>query len=464
MSREKNFDFVSKEDEKDFVIGEDELEDACMDVDLRADDPETTTLTNRKKMKDSNFGAEDSRRTGSDDDGSYNIAIDDDIVENVLGGSQERMREQNSENTKKVCKFSMAFICFCAVIYYVVDVLPGSTVYRDIEDHGSAFHYDDEDSFLEKPQSNLFDAPVKIDENIRIPEVYKHAVDVRGPAFSDSETPFFVQHNDGSGVIEDVLSKCLGLTLAVSTQPIPDALKNSLTTFDLEGDPIQTYVSVDLSRETGIMDAKEKKLISEGPNMGLGAIFTNNFHFAGENLFDRGHQARLFTIIRHPVDRTLSEYHTFIQNSEEGTNISVEEFIQGPDYNANWFTAFVGKSNGSPTNSNLQVAKELLRTKYLIGVYDDIIGSLNLFEDYFFWKHDRFNSFSKKCNKKSFKKEYARNFAVYHSIGHHVRKGSKVYNSIIEMNQFDMELYWFGVELNRCQRAWIPELNDAITP
>ena len=114
------------------------------------------------------------------------------------------------------------------MLYYIVLVRPDSMVMHDIEEHGSAFHYDDEESFLEKPRENVFDIPLEISDVVSIPQVYNNCVDVRGPAFSDGETPFFVQHNDGSSIVEIVLSKCHGLIIAGATQSVPSSLQDSV--------------------------------------------------------------------------------------------------------------------------------------------------------------------------------------------------------------------------------------------
>jgi hypothetical protein len=80
----------------------------------------------------------------------------------------------------------------------------------------------DEDKFLDAQAYNIFDVPVEVShENFQVPTSYEHFIDVRGPAYHrETETPLFVGFKDGSTVIEDVLSDCLGLTIA-GTKPVP---------------------------------------------------------------------------------------------------------------------------------------------------------------------------------------------------------------------------------------------------
>ena len=37
-----------------------------------------------------------------------------------------------------------------------------------------------------------------------------------------------------------------------------------------------------------------------------------------------------------------------------------------------------------------------------------------------------------------------------------VKKGSEIYNKIVQMNALDMELYWFAIDLHKAQRASLP--------
>ena len=166
--------------------------------------------------------------TEDGDDISYTIGIDDDIVKNVLSGSEKRSRDLAQETTKKIAKYLLIGSCFLGVLCYSAIILPDAMVYKEIEEHGSVFHYDDPETFLEE-MGNLFDTPVEVSEEVIIPTAYTNFVDVRGPAFQPGvEIPFFVEHNDGSNIVEDVLSKCLGKVIAGYTQSIPPSLTQSV--------------------------------------------------------------------------------------------------------------------------------------------------------------------------------------------------------------------------------------------
>lgn len=330
-------------------------------------------------------------------------------------------------------------------------------VKRDIQSHGSAFHYDDEDSFLEPPTQNVFDTPVTVDSSVHIAQAYSNVVNIRGPAFRKGELPFFVHHKDGSNMVEEVLSQCLGLAIAgTPTQEIPTDLKNSLSTF--RDDIGRKYVTVDLSQKESILKAKEKNLASSGL---ADAVFTEKFYYAADKILSPDNKARLFTLIRHPVDRCVSEYYTFTQTAAEETlrELTLEEFATSKYFLGNWFTGFIAaKFDGEVTTKHLQAAKELLRTKYLVALQEDVFGAIELFEDYFFWTHQ--GSEVMQCKKAVINDEFNRDFAIFQKAGSRIKQNDDLYKSIIEKNQLDMELYWYAVELHRAQRAWIPKLSQ----
>ncbi len=301
MNEDKT-DFVAKEHEEQFVISQAELQDACVDIDLdQSPSPSeffTTTSTSNTAASHtlgdydptyssvsnpSTHAIEPQQRTkpsaagphpahphdgdyddhedhnppqhddeesiysdpqyyadveDADDDISYSIAIDDEIVKDVLSGSDERQKKRRILQGI-YCKAHYAtflLCCMCVGLYYLIDLFPDALIYKDIEAYGSAFHYEDEDAFFEKPKpgGNLFDIPVEPSSEggvvVVAPQVYDYVVNVRGPAFRKSvEMPFFVQHNDGSTIVEELLSKCLEITIAGASHPVPNMLQDSVS-------------------------------------------------------------------------------------------------------------------------------------------------------------------------------------------------------------------------------------------
>lgn len=237
-----DFNFLTEENR----ISDEEIDGACDDIDLdsiaseQKDERELAGLTSTNRNRsDSDESAstdynadiecdEDSARSRSS---NYGIALDDDIVSKVLDGSDDRMKGRMNEKYKKVCKCGMLLLAGFVGFVWVLN--SDFFVRRDIQQHGSAFHMDDENKFLEKPVFNVFDVPVAVSKNFVISSAYDNIVDVRGPAYQRAkETPFFVYSHDGSTVIEDIVSECLGMAIA-GTNPIPSDASNKVSSTEL---------------------------------------------------------------------------------------------------------------------------------------------------------------------------------------------------------------------------------------
>jgi len=180
-----------------------------------------------------------------------------------------------------------------------------------------------------------------------------------------------------------------------------------------------SYVNVDLSTLPGILHASSLDLASSH----LADVIISSPHSlysTTKYLFTEQERGRMFAFFRHPIDRavgwywhvghatwdhgsyredvgsmTLMEYYS----SEIGTG-SVEE---GEGIVDNPITRMLvegiqGKgSSGSGTrrrrreltNEDLQLAKEIVQTKCLVGLYRERMGSLARFDRYFGWGSSR---------------------------------------------------------------------------
>jgi len=120
---------------------------------------------------------------------------------------------------------------------------------------------------------------------------------------------------------------------------VPCRYKQTLQTYDSQ-ESGRTYVNVDLATAAGIKEAGKAGLASSPL---VDAIFTPLFH-TGIEIFNKEFKARLYTLMRHPVDRTVSEYYTFTQNAAEEIlrEMTLEEYINSRYYIGNHMTSFIG--------------------------------------------------------------------------------------------------------------------------
>ncbi len=160
------------------------------------------------------------------------------------------------------------------------------------------------------------------------------------------------------------------------------------------------FLNVDPSTPLGIEHASELGLI---PSRMADVVITPHL-FMSTKLFDAKHQGRLFTFFRHPIDRLVSLYY-FLRVPEQGevgeiasaavassssgvrdaNNMTLEEFASS--CTDNWHVRMLTNCLSGPvTIAHLDIAKEVVRTKFLIGLLEKKTESLRRIETYFGWK------------------------------------------------------------------------------
>ena len=144
--------------------------------------------------------------------------------------------------------------------------------------------------------------------------------------------------------------------------------------------------------------------------------------------------------------------------------MTLEQYAKSRYIENNWLTRFlVNKLGGKLSRADVQLAKEIIKTKCLVGLYDDMEVSMARFQRYFGWNAEETDE-----NKTSI--AHCRSAAVRkgdkHVVGHPssvvkdvmnsdtnmtssspimpvVRPGSIAWKAIVRMNMYDMELYEF---------------------
>jgi len=281
--------------------------------------------------------------------------------------------------------------------------------------------------------------------------IQNYLADPRVIAFkTNDQTPFFWQVPFAGGVFQSYMSTCVHLVLASNhIDSNDDELKKHYVR-DSE------FVNVDLSTTDGIEHAADKGLAESG----LADVYvSNHVHFTTTALFGESHKGRLFTALRHPVDRALNEYQYVTSNSRDPNvkSMSLEEFVISRYMDKDWMTRFLINKRQVPlVREDIELAKEILRRRCVVGLHEDIEGSADLFENYFDWKFD--TTTGKKAHSKCLERvvltEQERAWSLYSDVGN-IERGSQVYNTIAALNKFDMELYWYGNDLFEEQKEWV---------
>mmetsp|Transcript_6542 Transcript_6542/g.7596 ORF Transcript_6542/g.7596 Transcript_6542/m.7596 type:complete len:483 (-) Transcript_6542:258-1706(-) len=397
--------------------------------------------------------------------------IDDAIEEDVMKSADERL-EVKTFPIKKVVGYVMCATALFAIIIGVYISVNNSsekkTIEKRIHETGTAYKLDDQHTFesavhgtTEAGSTNTDEENVATtgdrlgvwDRSMSPPSaIHTHLLDPKVKA-TGNVTPVFWQVPFAGGVIQSFMTGCLNKVLASNHKlPNDDTIKNIKVNQAF-------YVNVDLSDQKGIDSAKKLRLIDHDPEV----IVSNHIFYAVKQLLDPSHQGRLFTALRHPVDRIIAEYHYTVTTSTKFfvKTMGFKEFVESDFMDKDWMTRFLIDKKGKLTEADLDKAKEILRTKCLIGLHDHLELSIHLFEEYFGWYAEEGN-FNQRvhdhCKSEILGIEEARAMEVYDYVGT-VTEEMDEYKKIVELNSYDMRLYWYAVELFLEQQVWLTHHN-----
>lgn len=203
-------------------------------------------------------------------------------------------------------------------------------------------------------------------------------------------------------------------------------------------------MNVDTSTHQGIARAKSLNLVSSGL---ADVVISPHLHEAS-TLFTPTRRGRMFTMFRHPVERSASLFY-FLQEtqwrqpdirSDQFADISIEKFYKGGFAENNWITRFLTNNFGELTENDLSIAKKVLRQKCLVGLLEEKVETFNRMQHYFGW--DPKSDEEKKCLEKRL--EWSWPMKHKHPK---IEKDSKAWTLIVAANSFDLKLYGYAKEL-----------------
>jgi len=410
--------------------------------------------------------------------------IDDAITEDVMRDADERLKGRSFRINKKMRRRAIGLAVVLAIIL-VVSLSGANNSYQKkkieeiIEDKATAYGFNDHDTYAEKitdgtakngttttagltvtakngttttagptvETGRIWDTEIPLDYETPFPLAMKHYLldpRLQTPIGTRNEMPLFWQVPFGGGVFQSFMTACSKKVLASNHKLAND---DTMMIYDV-GD--SSYVNADLSTIEGIENAVKLGL----PESNLAdVIVTNHIHFATHALLDATHKGRLFTALRHPVDRSISKYHYTITTSNDFfvKTMTLDEFVSSQLMDKDWITRFlIGKRQVPLVRDDLQLAKEILRRRCVVGIHERIELSIELFEQHFGWGAREGKD---KCRDDLILREKFLAREVYEFVGH-IKKDSAVYKKIVELNKFDMELYWYAHDLFIEQKEW----------
>ena len=265
-------------------------------------------------------------------------------------------------------------------------------------------------------------------------------------ALTDTAVFFHVPKAGGSAM-EYMYGFCYDLTLATEVGGNPDIVQGidpshlSVFTTDWGVD----IVNVDSTTLDGLDRAKKLNLAESGLS---DIIFTSYIHQAAK-LFSPDYRGRVFTIMRHPVERAASEFF-YLQDatwettySPETKDWTVQHYAASNHAEHDWVTRqLLGITWQELTDEDLEKAKYILEEKVLIGLIDRMEESVGRFNKYFGWQESP--------DKVPCAEDMLGHKSSTGSNSHAHRKiepGSDDWEALAAINRFDIQLYDFAVAL-----------------
>jgi len=259
----------------------------------------------------------------------------------------------------------------------------------------------------------------------------------------EGDIPFFWHiPRAGGATMNDVLGSCLQLTLA-SDAGGRDGHDKDKKLVVLKFSKHLSYVNVDTSTIEGIERCKRLGLTSSGI---ADVIVTSLFHEAA-SMFTPRNRGRMFALFRHPIERAVSLFH-FVQDThwrnkqtfqQDLADLTIEDYFRGGIAENNWMTRFLTGEliKGELDEYDLDLAKEILRRKCLVGLLKEKGESFARVETYFGW-HLKSEA-DRECHEK--KLDWLWPLKHRHED---VQEGTELWDLIMRQNVYDVQLYEYA--------------------
>jgi hypothetical protein len=285
--------------------------------------------------------------------------------------------------------------------------------------------------------------------------------DLSEPFKKPHDTPFFFHiPRSGGTVISDIMTHCLNLVTASNigiTEGRGELPNLQVNVYRDQG----KYVNVDTSSTAGIERARGLSLAKSG----LADVITSHRFLEAAHLFDSTYRGRAFGVFRHPVQRAVSMFYYLQMAKWEPTYdpdlaaMALEDYAVSPKAESNWLTRTLTKKfTGGLTEQHVNLAKEILRRKVLVGLMEKFDESLKRFETYFgWWENVVQKDFARviQCQE-SRKTDTSTRNEVTHPMP---KEESTAYQLLSQRNWADVIVYDYAVQLFKEQQILFSQKN-----
>lgn len=258
----------------------------------------------------------------------------------------------------------------------------------------------------------------------------------------------------GGSTIKDIAAFCLDLTQAseVGLALEPATAETTEVVTIIDPNTGAKFINADTTTQHGLERARIMN-IAANPVVDL---IVSPYLYEAAQLFNFINKGRMFTLFRHPIERAVSMYYYI--KSDPGLNKqigdTIDRYAKSEYVENNWMTRFLSnKMGGELTPDDEAIAKEVLRTRCIVGLLSKKDESLRRFVSYFDWENTA--SRSLECQEKLLSWSWS-------AKNKHppLEKNSEAWKLLEEHNTFDMRLYEYAKELFEYQRQLFHPIDD----
>ena len=248
----------------------------------------------------------------------------------------------------------------------------------------------------------------------------------------------------GGTTVHQFAASCLRLSVA-SNIGIMFGHANETTLQLIDTPSNLTYVNIDVTTGQGIERARKMGFVGSGS---ADIVISPLLNPVVERLFSPKHQAAVFTVMRHPVERSISMFY-YLQDAyweptyrPEFKNWTLLDYARRSDMDSDWMVRFLVDKPGNPqqvplTRQDLERAKIIVRDKIWVGFVDNMEQSIE--------KFGRIVGWSELAQFKHCVSSLGRGGANQNRH-EKVNEESEAWREIQAVHSFDMELYNFAKE------------------
>lgn len=294
---------------------------------------------------------------------------------------------------------------------------------------------------------------------VSLPAWTKNLKDIWEP-IADEDTPLlWAVPRTGAIALNDIFTYCLGLRMAnhrgaYTTNETVDVYEYGS---DRNLPNIPKLVNVRTNTKAWIDKCEERNLIeAQVTDMFISPWLTQ----AAEQLF-KTYKARGFVMMRNPVKRIVDEFYFHQHSTQRGdwnvdkAAMALHQYISSEYMVENLVTRTLLKKEEDfdISAAEMEVAKEILRTKFIVGIHEWFDISILRFERFFGYEK-RYNVLSNltinNCHYHS--------LLYAHHVGNHpyVPNTEEIHEVVYKRNWADFELYQYAKNLFAYQEKLLP--------